>query len=95
MMPFKEDYDPKYDELAEETTPGNYTVSRFTDCFGREMEAHKCEYCGKRMPLAIMDPFSSKLGAIRNLMTRIELDNGCSIYRCNECAVDIINKSDV
>lgn len=28
MMPFKEDCDPLYDELAEETSPGNFCYVR-------------------------------------------------------------------
>lgn len=87
---FNEDYDPMYDELAEETTPGNYSVSRFTDNFGRELEAHRCDYCGEKKPVTV-DPFG--FGPANRLMRQVQLDDGRIVWRCNDCAVDIINKS--
>ena len=73
-------------------TPGaEYRGSIFRDCFGRELETHQCEYCGKTKPVKVWDGIENGRDSYDILMVEYEQKNGRTIWRCNQCSSDIKN----
>jgi hypothetical protein len=92
-----EGYEVENDELATQTAPNEWNVSRFRDALGRTIEAHKCEYCGIKKPVKVWQgpDFSSPKHkeSYHYLMAQVDLNDGRKVWHCNDCAIDIINKS--
>jgi ribosomal protein L37AE/L43A len=66
--------------------------SKFFDCFGRELEAHTCEYCGKTKPVALWNGIKNCRETFQILMVEYLGYNERKMWRCVECSNDIKNK---
>lgn len=59
-------------------------VGVYTDAFGRVLETAICEYCQRTLPIKLWP----------NTLMRSYDYKGRIIWRCNDCAVDMINLAD-
>jgi predicted RNA-binding Zn-ribbon protein involved in translation (DUF1610 family) len=65
-----------------------FEVKIFRDSFGRQITGTaQCEYCGDIKPVEVTMGLRPQI-----LMRQFEY-HGRTIWRCNECAMDIINQS--
>jgi hypothetical protein len=67
-------------------------VGVYTDCFGRVLEIATCEYCQKTMPIRVWNGIEDGKETY-NILLRSYDYKGRIIWRCNDCALDIINKA--
>jgi hypothetical protein len=62
------------------------------DCFGRELEAHECEYCGQLKPVKLWNGIDGCSETFKILMVEYLGYNERKMWRCTECATDIANR---
>jgi|RhiMetdeSRZDD1v2_1073273.scaffolds.fasta_scaffold3734071_2 hypothetical protein len=68
-------------------------VSVYTDSFGRVLEVQTCEYCQRTMPIKIWNGIEDGKETY-NILLRSYDYKGRLIWRCNDCAVDMVHRSE-
>ncbi len=68
------------------------TESKFFDCFGREVQAQTCEYCGQTKPVALWNGIKNCRETFQVLMVEYKDREGHNVWKCTECEADIKNK---
>ncbi len=66
--------------------------SKFHDCFGRELEAQTCEYCGVTKPVSHWIGIENGSDDYIALMVEYVARDGHKAWKCKDCAADIMNK---
>lgn len=79
--------------MTEENT-NRGQVRKFHDGFGRELEAHKCEYCDRVMPVGVWTGIEHSTDTYHVLIAQVIGSNGQKIWLCNDCAIDIDDQAE-
>ena len=63
------------------------------DCFGRELETHQCEYCGKVKPVKLWNGIENCRDSYNILMVEFKGREGHKTWMCKECYTDIADRT--